>query len=183
MKRLFVLFLVLLALMVFTLPLLAQEETAVPVDAAINGQPVSAYLLTVEEVPAESPPFTAPGINDVTNAAYLALLAAFSTAIASPLTSVIVSILKRLPVKFIQDMKADQINLIVAVILSGLTWGASLLGLTTHLDTVFKVLYALLPIVAGVGGNYLANKAVYEKVYRPAAIPIAGFSKTGALPY
>jgi hypothetical protein len=133
-----------------------------------------------QDVPVEQPPFTAPDIGDVTQAAFLALLAALSTAIASPLTAVLVSILKRVPLPFVQKLTGDQANLIVAVILSVLTWGASLLGLTDHLNTIFKLLYAVLPIISGAAGNYLANKAMYQKVYKPAAVPIAGHSKSQA---
>lgn len=133
-----------------------------------------------QDVPVEQPPFTAPDIGDVTQAAFLALLAALSTAIASPLTAVLVSILKRVPLPFVQKLTGDQANLLVAVILSGLMWGAQLLGLTNELNTVYKLLYAILPILTGISANFLANKAVYRKIYKPAAVPIAGHSNSQA---
>ncbi len=135
--------------------------------------------VAAQDAPAPVPPvFTAPDINEVLNAGLIALLAAFSTGILSPLTSPIVSILKRLTanIPFFTGLSGDHWNLLVALILSLLVWGATSLGFAQELNTVYRLLYAILPIVTGIGANYAGNKAVYSAT--KGSVPIVGYSRS-----
>lgn len=126
-------------------------------------------------VPEQPPPlFQAPMPAEVLNVFILGLFAAFSTAIASPLTQPIANVLKRF---FPNRLSGNIPNLIVAVVLSIITWGAAAIGLSQQVDMAYQLIYAVLPILMGVGGNFVGNKLVYTAA-RELNMPIAGFART-----
>lgn len=133
-------------------------------------------VVTPAPVPDLSPVFSAPDPDTVINAAFIALLAAFSTGILSPLTATIVSLVKRIPLGIIQNASGEQINLAVAVVLSVIMWAGSHFGFGQQIVTGYKLLYAVLPILAGAGANYLSNQKVYEAV--KGNIPVVGYSRS-----
>lgn len=130
----------------------------------------------VDPVPEQPPPvFEAPTPEAVLNVFYLALLAVFSTAMASPLTEPLANVLKRLPP--LQRLSGNWVNLIVAVGLSLITWGGAMFGITPYVDKAYELIYAVVPILFGIGGNFAGNKLTYA-ASRWLDIPIAGFART-----
>ena len=144
------------------------------VTVAPTAEPVP--VVTPVPVPDVSPVFTAPDPDAVINAAFLALLAAFSTGILSPLTSLIVQLVKKIPLLFIQKASGDQINLAIAFLLSLGMWGGNHFGYGQQIVTGYKLLYAVLPILTATGANYFGSQAVYETV--KGKIPLAGTART-----
>lgn len=156
----------------------AQDATspAPVVTEVVTAEPTPAPVVTPAPVPDVPPVFTAPNPDDVINAAFLALLAAFSTGILSPLTATIVSLVKRIKISFIQNASGEQINLAIAALLSIVMWAGSHFGFGQQVVTGYKLLYAVLPILAGTGANFLSNQSVYEAV--KGNIPVIGYSRT-----
>lgn len=133
--------------------------------------------VTVDNPDSDAPPvFQAPNPDEVANAAFLALLAAFSTGILSPLTTLLVSLVKRIKLPIIQAATGDQINLAIAVLLSLIMWGANRFGYGPQVTTGYKLLYAVLPILMGIGGSYLSSQAVYNGV--KGKMPVVGYQRT-----
>lgn len=155
---------------------LAQEVEATEAPELILDQPLDEPVVDVPEETA--PVFTPPAPGDVANGALLALLSLFATAIASPLTAPIVSVLKRVP--FLQQFNGDQLNLGVAMILSVVAWGAASLGFAGQIDSVYRLIFAVLPILTGAGGNFIANQSVYKFGVK-RSIPVLGYSRTGVV--
>ena len=115
----------------------ATEVVSVPV---VTPAPDDNGVNVDNPAPTEPPVFNAPNPDEVANAAFIALLAAFSTGILSPLTVVIVSLVKRIKVGVIQNATGDQINLAVAILLSLIMWGANRLGYGPQISTGYKLL-------------------------------------------
>lgn len=158
----------------------AQEATVEPTEPAPTVEPTAEPTLPPVPEPGENPPgtepvFESPAPPDVLNTLVTALTAALSLAIASPLTATVVSLLKRVPA--FERFTAAQLNLGVASVLTMIMWGAVALGYGTQADTVYQLLYAVLPILFGVGGNFLGNKAVYEAAKRND-VPVLGYSRS-----
>lgn len=158
----------------------AQDVPAIPATSApevtVVSTPEPGPVVTPVPAPDLSPVFTAPDPDAVINAAFLALLAAFSTGILSPLTATIVSLVKRIPLGIIQSASGEQINLAVAILLSVVMWAGSHFGFGQQIVTGYKLLYAVLPILAGAGANYLSNQKVYEAV--KGNMPVVGYSRS-----
>lgn len=176
----------LLILLAIAAPVVAQEVTDVPEPtstleetAAPTVEPTAEPTLPPVPEPGENPPgtepvFESPAPSDVLSALVTALLAALSTAIASPLTATVVSVLKRLPA--FANFTGEQLNLGVASLLTVLMWGAVALGYGAQADTVYQLLYAILPILFGIGGNFAGNKAVYNAANRND-VPVVGYQR------
>lgn len=131
-----------------------------------------------QDVPPDTAPvFTPPQPADVWQTVLTALFAIFASAIASPLTSPIVSLVKRIPVPFIQGLTGDQLNLGVAGVLSLIMWGAVAVGFGKEADTVYQLIYAVLPILVGAGSNFVGNQSVYKFGVKKS-IPVLGYSRT-----
>lgn len=181
---LFVLFLILAS------PTLAQDVSTPTSEATqeateepplIIDQPIDEPIV---EVPEETPPvFTPAAPNDVFNGALLALFSLFASAIASPLTALIVSVLKRVPPFNVKNadgsykISGDQVNLFVALLLSVISWTAASIGFAGQLDSIYRIIFLVLPVLTGAGGNFVANQAVYEFGKRKN-IPVLEYART-----
>lgn len=160
-------------------PTLAQESTETP-EPTPTVEPTAEPTLPPVPEPGENPPgtepvFEAPAPDSVLTALVTALVAALSTAIASPLTATVVSLLKRIPA--FAGFSGEQLNLGVASLLTLVMWGAVALGYGTQADTAYQLLYAILPILFGIGGNFAGNKAVYNAASRNS-VPVVGYSRS-----
>lgn len=152
----------------------APEVTVEPTAVATSEPPI-----VVDEPPAPvAPVFEAPALPDAIQAFVAALVAIFAMAIASPITAPLVSLIKRIDLPFIQNLKGNEINLIVAVLLSAILWIGQLVGFGSQVDTGFKLVYALLPFLSGAGSNFISNAAVYS-VGKRNDMPILGYSRSG----
>lgn len=178
----FVVPIVLIVSLLFVGMALAQESTAeFPTPTAeATVEPTAEPTLPPVPEPGENPPgtepvFEAPAPESVLTALVTALVAALSTAIASPLTATVVSLLKRFPA--FDRFSGEQLNLGVASILTLVMWGAVALGYGTQADTAYQLLYAILPILFGIGGNFAGNKAVYSAASRND-VPVVGYSRS-----
>lgn len=175
MQRILSIFIIVLALVVT--PVAAQSERGIPVAASVNRRSVVAWL---QDVPPPVPPvFEAPDLNEVIQAGLLALLAAFSTGILSPLTAQVVQLFKVLTkdLPYFKNWSGDAWNLSVAILLSAVVWGAAALGFSQQLNTIYGVLAALLAILLPTGVNFVYNRAVYNFA-KSRKIPLAGYSRT-----
>lgn len=180
-----ILFVVYVAFMLAAIvrPAHAQDATPTAGDSVITvitPAPNDSGVNADTPAPSEPPVFNAPNPDEVANAAFIALLAAFSTGILSPLTVVIVSLVKRIKLGFIQAASGDQINLAVAILLSLVMWGANRLGYGPQISTGYKLLYAVLPILMGIGGSYLTTQAAYNSVR--GKMPVVGYARTKGTP-
>jgi hypothetical protein len=164
----------------------AVDDTATtPVGEATADAPVNEpELPPMVDAPDEVPPvFQPPDPNDVVTGFWSFLYAAFSTAIAFPLTATLASYVKRIPYFAELDeagkprLSGDQANLLVAMTLSLIMWTAASLGFASQVETAFKVIAAVLPILGGVGGNFVANKLAYSAA-RALKLPGIGYSRT-----
>lgn len=152
------------------------ETPTAEVTVAPTPEPVVTPVPDPTPAPVVPPVFQAPDTDAVINAAFLALLAAFSTGILSPLTSTLVSLVKRIPLGIVQGASGEQINLAVAVLLSVGMWAGSHFGFGQQVATGYQLLYAVLPILAGAGANFLSNQKVYEAL--KGNMPVIGYSRS-----
>lgn len=186
----FVLIVLLAAILLAVLPTIARAQDATPeaTDVVITLptlEPTPVVDVTpeppiiVDEPPAPvAPVFEAPALQDVVRAAIAALVAIFAAAISSPLTAPLVSLIKRIQIPFIQSLGGNEINLLVALGLSGILWVGQVFGYGSQVDTGFKIVYALLPFLAGTGSNFLSNQALYA-VGVKQDIPVLGYMRSG----
>jgi hypothetical protein len=160
MKRLLHIFVVLALLMVLVAPVVAQD---VPPDAPPNIPPV-------------------PDFEEVYSAGYAALIAVFAGLVSFLATTPLISILKSIPPFNLKNsageplLTGDQINLIIAILFSAITWGATALGYREQITTLWKLVFAMLPILAGASANYFANRKAFGVI--KGKMPIAGYSRT-----
>lgn len=146
---------------------------------AQDPEPTSEPPIVVDEPPSPvAPVFEAPAFNDALQAALAALVAIFASAIASPITAPLVSLIKRIPIPLFQNMSGQVVNILVALVLSTVLWVGQIFGFGGQVDTAFKLVYALLPFLSGVGSNFLSNAAVYS-VGKNNNMPVLGFQRTG----
>lgn len=173
-KRVTVLLLSLCILLPFVAT--AQENPAPEPTVEVTAIPTSEPPIVADEPPAPTAPiFTAPAFNDALQAFMAALVAIFATAIASPLTASLVSLLKRIPA--LANVQGNVLNIVVAVLLSAVLWLGQVFGFAGQVDTAFKFVYAVLPFLVGIGANYLSNAAVYS-VAKKSDMPVIGYARS-----
>ncbi len=125
--------------------------------------------------PDTAPIFTPPDPAVVWQAALTALLAMFASAIASPLTAPLVSLIKRIPL--LKEVPGEQINLVVAIILSVVMWGAVALGFGKEADAIYQLAYAVLPVLVSIGSGFVSTQGVYQYGVKKN-IPVLGYART-----
>lgn len=153
MKRILLVLLVLVLLCVVITPALAQDTTPTP------------------------PVLDVPTPEQLAQTLASAFLTALAVVLASPVTSAAVSLVKRLPVKFIQDASGEVLNMTVATVLVLLVWGAQFLGVRAELDTLFKVILALAVPTVGVISAARSSAGWYNNV--AAGLPLLGTGRDG----
>lgn len=168
--------------LLFAVVVSAQDVTDEPAPTLviITPGPTSEPPIVVDEPPAPvAPVFEAPAFNDALQAFLAALVAIFASAIASPITAPLVSLIKRIPIPLFQNMSGQVVNVLVALVLSAVFWVGQVFGFSAQVDTAYRLVYALLPFVAGAGANFLSNAAVYS-VGKNNKMPVLGYQRSKA---
>lgn len=166
-NRLFWVLLVVLIMVLVAVPVLAQDATP---------EPTAEPPIVVDNPPAPTAPvFEAPAFGDAVQALEAALVAILATAIASPITAPLVSLVKRLP--FLATVPGNVINLGVAIVLSAVMWLGQAFGLAGQVDTAFKLLFVLLPFISGIGSNFVSNQAVFKAGVKQN-VPVLSYQRT-----
>lgn len=109
------------------------------------------FVLTLLLVPvlalaqdAIDPPVPSVPAPDAAVAAFVVFLVALVGSVPNaPITSTLVAVVKRIPAKFIQEMPAPTINLLMSIAVIALVWASDALGFRAYLDTPFKIIIAL----------------------------------------
>lgn len=129
-----------------------------------------------------------PQPDEVANKGLEALFALFSGLITFLATTPLVSLLKVYVPPFNLKNKdgeylftGDQINLIVAIIISLATWGATLIGYGTQVTAAWEILFRSLPVLASVTGVYFGTQTYYNTV--KGKMPLVGYSRTDEKSY
>lgn len=159
----------LLALLAFLVaPVGAQES--IPVIASINGVAVAAWL---QEVPADGITGQVPTIDETigdVEGAIGDLLNKYGI-YGSALVLFIVGALKK--VKQLENVRVETITLIVAAIITLLTWIARQTGVELQFDTLLKLIETVGPGVLNLLG-VLIGSTVFYKASRRLSLPVVG---------
>jgi hypothetical protein len=140
MQRVLSIFIIVFLLALMVAPAAAGGAWGVPVAASVNGENVVAWL---QEVPPPSviPTIPTPGeALDALNGLWNGL---FSSVFGSLIVVVLTGFAKRIPLKFIQDMPATTITLIVSAGVIAVIYAGDLLGFRQYVETAFTIIIAL----------------------------------------
>lgn len=102
-------------------------------------------------------------------------MVALAAVLASPVTSTVVALVKRLPIKWIQDASGQALNMSVAILLVLAVWGAQIIGAREQLDTLFKIILALGTVAVGTTFAARSSQGYYQNV--ASGLPILGTSR------
>lgn len=153
MNRTLLSLLVIVVLVALAVPALAQDSVPTP---TITPTPSPTALPPVVPPPVTDYTPSLPDVPqplDVLTYLYAALLPVIATVVQSPLGSALVAVVKRItpriPIKFVQDMDAAAINLVVTVVIVGLVWLANVTGFRDHFEVAAQVVVAVVSVIIG----------------------------------
>lgn len=173
--------LIVLALLVFAMPALAQEIEPTPDAEVIEPPPLG------EETTRADVQNTAPVTPDQivkpaeVMGAILALLGMFAAGVG-PLAQAVTSVYKFVVARWFPDSPFARAvplaALIVPVVLTVLFWVADAFGLSELYVVVANNLVTIIPLLLSMIGAFVGQAFIYEKVARPLNLPVLGKSFT-----
>lgn len=125
------------------------------------------------------PPLPVIPVEEAADLIMAALISILVGVVDSPLTTLVVGLLKRIPL--LDDVAANTLQFVVAGVITVVYWGSAALGYGAEFNSVAAFLLSIAPALAGLIGRQLASAGVYRLAVK-ADLGVVGYQRGNLAP-